>query len=203
MIERKKKLRITQFILLISGLLIIFFTYINKEKFPSEQFINIETQEKIEKQLSNQEGDVFFDIEYTGLDLAGNRYVLKSKEAITDKLNQERIKMKNVEAIFYFKDDTILKVWSEEGTYNNKTLDMIFKRNIKALYEGSELYAQRADFSNSNGYLTITEDVKVKDFRGTMVADKLLFDIKKQTLDIYSFNDNKINAKLKLDEKRF
>ena len=198
MIERKKKLRITQFILLISGLLIIFFTYINKEKFPSEQFINIETQEKIEKQLSNQEGDVFFDIEYTGLDLAGNRYVLKSKEAITDKLNQERIKMKNVEAIFYFKDDTILKVWSEEGTYNNRTLDMIFKRNIKALYEGSELYAQRADFSNSNGYLTITEDVKVKDFRGTMVADKLLFDIKKQTLDIASFNDGKINANINL-----
>ena len=198
MIERKKKLRITQFILLISGLLIIFFTYINKEKFPSEQFINIETQEKIEKQLSNQEGDVFFDIEYTGLDLAGNRYVLKSKEAITDKLNQERIKMKNVEAIFYFKDDTILKVWSEEGTYNNKTLDMIFKRNIKALYEGSELYAQRADFSNSNGYLTITEDVKVKDFRGTIVADKLLFDIKKQTLDIASFNDRKINANINL-----
>ena len=198
MIERKKKLRITQFILLISGLLIIFFTYINKEKFPSEQFINIETQEKIEKQLSNQEGDVFFDIEYTGLDLAGNRYVLKSKEAITDKLNQERIKMKNVEAIFYFKNDTILKVWSEEGTYNNKTLDMIFKKNIKALYEGSELYAQRADFSNSNGYLTITEDVKVKDFRGTMVADKLLFDIKKQTLDIASFNDGKINANINL-----
>ena len=198
MIERKKKLRVTQFILLISGLLIIFFTYINKEKFPSEQFINIETQEKIEKQLSNQEGDVFFDIEYTGLDLAGNRYVLKSKEAITDKLNQERIKMKNVEAIFYFKDDTILKVWSEEGTYNNKTLDMIFKKNIKALYEGSELYAQRADFSNSNGYLTITEDVKVKDFRGTMVADKLLFDIKKQTLDIASFNDGKINANINL-----
>ena len=198
MIERKKKLRITQFILLISGLLIIFFTYINKEKFSSEQFINIETQEKIEKQLSNQEGDVFFDIEYTGLDLAGNRYVLKSKEAITDKLNQERIKMKNVEAIFYFKDDTILKVWSEEGTYNNKTLDMIFKKNIKALYEGSELYAQRADFSNSNGQLTITEDVKVKDFRGTMVADKLLFDIKKQTLDIASFNDGKINANINL-----
>ena len=198
MIERKKKLRITQFILLISGLLIIFFTYINKEKFPSEQFINIGTQEKIEKQLSNQEGDVFFDIEYTGLDLAGNRYVLKSKEAITDKLNQERIKMKNVEAIFYFKDDTILKVWSEEGTYNNRTLDMIFNRNIKALYEGSELYAQRADFSNSNGYLTITEDVKVKDFRGTMVADKLLFDIKKQTLDIASFNDGKINANINL-----
>ena len=78
----------------------------------------------------------------------------------------------------------------------------IIKKNIKALYEGSELYAQRADFSNSNGYLTITEDVKVKDFRGTMVADKLLFDIKKQTLDIASFNDGKINANINLKWKK-
>ena len=198
MIERKKKLRLIQFALLVCGLMIIFFTYANKERFSNEKIVNRETQDKIEKQLSNLEGDVFFDIEYTGLDLAGNRYVLKSKEAIADKSNQEIISMKSVEAIFYFKDDTILTVKSEEGIYNNKTLDMIFKKNIKALYEGSELYAQRADFSNSNGYLTITEDVKVNDFRGTMVADKLLFDIKKQTLDIASFNDGKINANINL-----
>ena len=31
-----------------------------------------------------------------------------------------------------------------------------------------------------------------------MVADKLLFDIKKQTLNIASGNDNKINANLNL-----
>ena len=34
--------------------------------------------------------------------------------------------------------------------------------------------------------------------KGTMVADKLLFDIKKQTLNIASFNDNKINANINL-----
>ncbi len=198
MIERKKKLRITQLLLLLCGLMIIFFTYTNREKPPSEKFIDKKTQEKIDKRVSNLKGDVFFDIEYTGLDLAGNRYVLKSKEAISDKSNQEIIKMKYVQAIFYFKDGTELKVRSEEGVYNNKTLDMIFKKNINALYEGSELYAQRADFSNSNGYLTITEEVKVKDIRGTVVADKLLFDIKKQTLNIESFNEGKINANINL-----
>ena len=31
-----------------------------------------------------------------------------------------------------------------------------------------------------------------------MVADKLLFDIKKQTLNIASFNDGKINANINL-----
>ena len=31
-----------------------------------------------------------------------------------------------------------------------------------------------------------------------MIADKLLFDIKKQTLEIASFTDNKINANINL-----
>ena len=40
--------------------------------------------------------------------------------------------MKFVEAIFYFKDDTVLNVWSDNGIYNNKTLDMNFDGNVKA-----------------------------------------------------------------------
>ena len=34
--------------------------------------------------------------------------------------------MKFVQAIFYFKDDTVLYVWSDKGLYNNRTLDMKF-----------------------------------------------------------------------------
>ena len=106
--------------------------------------------------------------------------------------------MKSVEALFYFKDDTILEVRSDFGTYNNKTLDMSFKQNVEASYEGSNLFAQKADYSNKKGYLTISDKVEISDSRGTMVADKLYFDIKKQTLNIASFNDKKINAKIKL-----
>ena len=40
--------------------------------------------------------------------------------------------MKFVEAIFYFKDDTILNVKSEKGIYNNKTLDMNFEWKCKS-----------------------------------------------------------------------
>ena len=29
---------------------------------------------------------------------------------------------------------------SDKGIYNNKTLDMIFEKNVKANYEGSKLY---------------------------------------------------------------
>jgi lipopolysaccharide assembly outer membrane protein LptD (OstA) len=106
--------------------------------------------------------------------------------------------MKAIEATFYFKDDTTLNVISENGVYNNRSLDIKFKGNVKAIYEKSELFAQEAEYSNSNGFLTITEDVKVKDNRGTMFADKLLFDIKKKTLNITSFKNSKVNANINL-----
>ena len=200
MIDRKKKLRIIQLVLLTLGLLIIFLTYVQNQRSLEDEIVSSEVQNKIKKQLENQsdEADSFYNIEYTGLDLAGNGYILKSEEASSNRENQEIVNMKFVEAKFYFKDDTVLQVKSDFGIYNNKTLDMNFKGNVIASYEGSQLFAQKAEYSNSKGYLIISDKVKINDKRGTMVADKLLFDIKKQTLNIASGNDDKINANLNL-----
>jgi len=198
--ERKRRLRLIQFIMLILGILIIFFTYLGKNEIQENKIITKENQEKIKEQMQvqNQQGDVFYQIEFSGLDLSGNRYILKSKEALSDKNNPEIVYMKFVEATFYFKDQTVLTVLSDTGIYNNKTLDMNFENNVKANYEGSELFAQKAEYSNLKSYLTISEEVKINDIRGTIVADKLLFDIKKETLNIASFNDGKINANVNL-----
>ena len=60
MTQRRKKLLITQFILLITGLLIIFFTYYDKDNQVTENIISKETQEKIKQQVSeeNEKGDI-------------------------------------------------------------------------------------------------------------------------------------------------
>ena len=195
--ERKKKLRLFQVILLIVGIIIIFITYADKGLFLNKK-INQKATPLIENETTGQKENIFYNIEYSGLDLAGNRYIIKSKEATTNASNQEIVNMKFVESFFYFKDDTVLKVKSVYGTYNNKTLDMFFNSNVKADYQNSVLFAENAEYSNSKSFLTITEKVKIKDIKGTMFADKLLFDIKKQTLNIASFNDNKINANMKL-----
>ena len=102
--------------------------------------------------------------------------------------------MKAVTANFYFKDNTVLKVVSDSALYNNKSLDMVFTKNVNAFYEGSELFAQRAEFLNSKSSLTVSKEVVIKDTKGTMFADKLIFDIKKKTLNIASYNNNKIKA---------
>jgi lipopolysaccharide assembly outer membrane protein LptD (OstA) len=200
MTPRRKKLILIQISLLLIGLVIIFFTYSNQKVSLNKEIISKENQKKIKEQLGDKpgKGDVFYNIEYSGLDLAGNRYILKSKEAHNQQSAPQIINMKFVEAVFYFKDDTILYVLSDEGVYNNRSLDMSFSGNVEATYEGSELFAQKAEYSNSNSFLSIFENVIVKDVKGTMVADKLLFDIKKQTLNIAAFNDEKINANINI-----
>ena len=202
MIERKKKLRIIQFFLLIFGLLIIYLTYYKKEIINTD-LVDSEQVKKTLKDKDKDDDNLFFNIEYTGLDLRGNRYLLKSKKARLDKSKPEIVYMEVVQATFYFKDNTILYIWSDEGVYNNKNFDMKFSNNVRAEYMDSKLFAEKANYSNTENYLSIYENVRIDDIRGNLIADKLLFDIKKQNLAITSFNNGKINANIKLNEKRF
>ena len=159
MINRKNKIRFIQILLLIISVIIIFNTYFINEK-PKNIIITSKEKERL-KNISKQteNADIFYNIKYSGLDLAGNRYVLTSQEAIVDKNLKEIVNMKFVDAIFYFKDDTILTVNSEFGTYNNKTLDMVFEKNVKANYQDSELYGDKIVYLNTDRTLEISENV--------------------------------------------
>jgi LPS export ABC transporter protein LptC len=198
MTNRKKKIKILQILLLMMGLIVIFYTYFNKQKFSREKIISKEIEKKVKNQntINSENGDIFYNIEYSGFDLAGNRYVLKSKEAVSGEANKEIINMKFVNATFYFKDDTVLYVESGRGIYNNRTLDMKFYENVSADYENSKLFSEFAQYSNSESMLIVNKNVKIIDSRGTMVADKLLLDLKNQTLDITSLNNDTVSTNL-------
>ena len=75
---------------------------------------------------------------------------------------------------------------------------MNFYESVNANYGESQLFAEKAEYSNSKGFLTITKNVRINSSEGNLMADKLLFDIKNQNLNIASFNNNKINANIKL-----
>ena len=104
--------------------------------------------------------------------------------------------MSYVNATFYFKDDTVLYIQSDKGVYNNRTLDMNFYNSVKANYESSELFSESAEYSNSESMLIVSKNVKIIDTKGTMVADKLMLDLKSQTLDIISLNNDKVSTNL-------
>ena len=195
--DRKKKLRIYQIILLISGTLIILLTFVKKNIPTEEKIISANLKKIIEEQKSNidsKDGNTFYNVKYSGLDLKGNRFSIISNEGTTSDLNSNLVEMKGVTANFYFKDNSNLEISSKEGTYNNESLNIIFKTDVKALYENSELYADYAEFSNSNNYLKVSNNVKIIDPKGTMLADRLIFDINTKTLKITSLKNNKIKS---------
>ena len=195
---RKKKVILIQSSLLFAGLFILIFTYLNFDKRSSNKIFTEEVKLEIDKKIKKDSAseNVFYDIEYSGIDLSGNRYILKAKEARNDENIDGLLDLKYVNSNFYFKNDKILNISSDTGMYNNRTLDMLFEKNVKGNYEGSNLNAEKAEYLNTKNLLFITDNVKLVDFRGTMLADKLIFDIKNNTLDISSSENEKVNANI-------
>ncbi len=199
MTERKKRLRIIQTFLLFFGLFLIYITYYDKGPEKAEEGISSALEKKLSESKDNEgENDLFFNVEYSGLDFNGNRYVLKSEEAYLDEKIPEIVYMDKVDAVFYFKDNTVLYLKAKKGIYNNKTFDMSFRDDVRAKYLESELFAEKADFSNTKNYLTVYENVRINDIQGNLIADKLLFDITKQKVEIASFNKKRVNTNIKL-----
>ena len=197
--SRKFKLRLVQISLMIIGIVVIYFTYY-KEKNLEKNFISTQKQKEIQEKIANQADgyEVFTNIEYTGIDISGNRYILKSKEAYSDIKNKELVNLKSVVASFYFSDNSILEIKSDKGLYNNATLNMNFYENIYAVYKDTKLNAQVAEYSNTNNNLVISKDVKINSDRGIILADKLIFDIKEKTLDVMAVENKSVNANINI-----
>ena len=205
--NRRRKIKLAQIFLFLLGIFIIYSTYYSEKSDFKKGIISEKTKKKIIKDIKESDSkganNIFYNIKYSGIDLSGNRFILTSKEAITSEVNETIIDMKDVKATFYFKDDTVLYVTSKTGIYNNQTLDMKFENKVFMTYNDNWLKADDAEYSNSGNYLLIKNNVKVNSDMGNIRADKLFFDLKMQKLNIGSFENNNINANIKINEKRF
>ena len=171
-------------------------TYYTNESVDNTIKVEKPIKSKIEAKDSST-SNVFEDIQYKGIDLNGNRYIIDSKFAEFDLSKPELIKMQVMNATFYLKDGSVLKIVGDWGTYNNKTLDMEFRDNIKAVYGDNDLYSDNLDYYNSRNLLTIYGNVKTESIEGNVKADNMIFDLAKQTLDISMFDEKRINVNLK------
>ena len=60
MIARKRRLKIIQIIFLIFGLLIIFFTYLDKKRFTKEKILSKDSEQKILKELEKNSTEAMY-----------------------------------------------------------------------------------------------------------------------------------------------
>jgi LPS export ABC transporter protein LptC len=194
---RKKKLLLIQISIFIFACSLIFFSYYNQNSqiLPEVNKSNNSIEKK--KLLTEKESNTFENVEYNGIDLNGNRYLIKSENADFDVDKPELINMKVMQSIFYFKDGTTLYVTGDYGTYNNKTNDMTFRDNIVALYLDNKLYADNLDYFNTKSLLIVYGNVQSESPEGNIEADNLKVDLSTKTLNLSMFNNNGVKVKLK------
>jgi len=190
MISRKKNIILIQITIFLVAIFLLYNTYRDKDE-TVEQDIRIKT-------TGNPNTNNFTDIEYSGFDLSGNRYILIAGTADFKTETPESINMKSVVANFYLKDGSILNVVSEEGLYNNKTLDMEFRKNVKAVYLDNTLLSEQLNYSNTNSKLLVSGNVRGESVqKGKFFADNVEYDLKNKTLDFSMFGSKQVKIKIK------
>lgn len=105
-LRKRRLIFIQSMLLLIAIFLLYIFYYQSDATNETVEKVKIEN-EKLEKM---GESNYFEDVEYKGIDVNGNRYLLRSKIASFDDKSPELVNMIGMNATFYFKDGTILEV---------------------------------------------------------------------------------------------
>ena len=190
MINRRRKIISIQVVIFIIALSLLFVTYRDKNQV-TEKAVKIEAE-------ADSDTNNFFDIEYSGFDLNGNRYTLVAGKANFNTNTPEAINMKRVVANFYLKDGTILKVISDVGLYNNITLDMLFKKNVKATYLANTLLSEELDYSSTDGKLLASGNVRGESVeKGKFIADNVEYNLANNNLDFSMLGKKQVKVKLK------
>jgi len=190
--SRKKNILLVQFTVFLIAVALLYNTYLNKTN-KTEETVKVESEVKTNPNINS-----FTDIEYSGFDLTGNRYVLKAVNANFKTETPEMINMKEVLAKFYLKDDTILTVISDEGIYNNITLDMKFKGNVEANYLTHILSSDFLSYSNTKNKLIATGNIRGTSIeKGEFSADNVEYNLTDKTLNFSMLGSKQVNVKLK------
>ncbi len=194
MTPRKKKLLSIQLIIFLLAITLLYITYYSNNNTIDK---NQNPDLALTKEDIKTDNNTFENIEYKGVDLNGNRYLIKSELANFDTETPEIINMKVMKTIFYFKDGTSMTLTGDYGTYNNKTFDMEFRDNIVAEYENNLLYADNLIYLNTKSLLTIYGNVITESVQGNISADNVEIDLSAETLDISMFDEKQINVNLR------
>ena len=187
---RKKNLLLVQITIFLVASTLLYNTYRDKNQ-TVESFVKIEVE-------TSPDTNSFTDIEYSGFDLTGNRYVLKAKQADFKTETPEVINMNEVFAKFYLKDGTVLTVVSDAGVYNNVTFDMEFSNNVQSNYLTHILQSDLLSYSSSNTKLIATGNVRGESIeKGEFSADNVEYDLDDKSLNFSMFGSKQVNVKLK------
>ena len=161
-----------QVLMVLVIILISFWFYL---KYFTKSFEDVKEVQLIEKTNEAQNSDSTYinDINYTSIDVRGNKYQITAKLAEIKIENSDVMFLTDVIAFIFIKDKDTVKITSNFGKYNTINYDTIFSENVIVIYPGHKITGKYLNFSFLTDFGIFTTNVIYTGEKTNLFADKI------------------------------
>ena len=151
-----------------------------------------------EMKIKNEEkkSNTFKNVEYGGLYDLDKPFKVNSEIAYIDNENLDIVYMTNMQVTLNMEDRSII-ITSDKGPYNKMTYDCFFELNVRATDGETVIVADNLDLLSTEDAIIAYNNVYLTDLQGTLLADKVFYDLETKKYDITMNSDIK-RVKVKL-----
>ena len=174
--------------------LIIIISWLFFSKYIQKDIKNNAQKTLIKKKIDikkNKSSNYIENINYTSVDLKGNKYQIEAEQAEIDINKEDIMFLENVVAHIYLIDSDMIKITSDFGKYNSKNYDTIFSKNVIITYPSHRITGEYLDFSFLSNLGTMSIDVFYTGDKTTLIADRIEIDISTKDTKIFMDENNK------------
>ena len=181
------KKSVLQVVMVFIIIIISFWFYL---KYFTKNFEGLKEVKLIEKINEEQNSDSTYinDINYTSIDVRGNKYQITAKLAEIKIENSDLMFLTDVIAFVFIKDKDTVKITSNFGKYNTINYDTIFSENVIVVYPGHKITGEYLDFSFLTDLGIFTTNVIYTGEKTNLFADKIEMNLTTKDTKIFMNN---------------
>ena len=187
--------KIVQLSLLSVGFILILGTYFLYPKIKNNNNVKITIDsEKIIKK--NTESNLFENVEYKGLYNFNQPFVIESKKAHIFNEEPDIVYMNKMIVTLHMQNGKVVVITSDKGTYNKVNYDCFFVGNVKAIDSETTITSNNLDLLSTEDYALAYDNVVLVNDQGSLNADKVKYDFKKEQYHVSMLNNEKVKINL-------
>ena len=122
--------------------------------------------------------------------------IIANSSELSYKNNAEIILMNNVVAKFIDKNKRIIKIKSDQATFNNTNYYTNFNKNVKIEYLNNIITSDKLAYNFETNEIFIRDNIFYKGIHGTIVADNIVINILSKDIKVF-MNNPKDKIKIK------
>ena len=168
-------------------MIISFWFYLKYFTNNSEGVKEVQLIEKINEE-QNSDSTYINDINYTSIDVRGNKYQITAKLAEIKIENSDVMFLTDVIAFVFIKNKDTVKITSNFGKYNTINYDTIFSENVIVVYPGHKITGEYLDFSFLTELGIFTTNVIYTGEKTNLFADKIEMNLTTKDTKIFMNN---------------